>query len=334
MSEPLFARLAVLGLGLLGGSIAGAARARGVAGEVVGYGRRRGPLERALERGLVDRVVDAEQGAPAAVEGADLVVLATPVSTMTQVLEAAAPGFAPGALVTDVGSVKGPLVDTLPGLLPAGVHFVGSHPMVGSHETGVEHASPALLEGSCCVVAASPASASEDIERLIGFWQALGAWVARRPPEAHDADVAWVSHLPHMLAFAYARCLGAAPETAGELAGSGFRDFTRIARSDPGLWGDILGLNHKALAAPLEAFAEALAELARAIEAGGPAGIAARKNLLERAGRDLDTLAPVDRAEQTSPRPTYDHSARSGGENPEIQAAVGAAATRSVNRNS
>lgn len=342
MKDPLFERVAVLGLGLLGGSVAAAARARGVAREVVGYARRRGPLERALERGLVDRVVDESQGVGRAVEGADLVVLATPVSTMAGVLEAAAPSLATGVLVTDVGSVKGPVADTLPGLLPTGVTFIGSHPMAGSHEIGVDHADANLLQDSCCVVAASPGADPASTDRLVRFWERLGARVVRRDPDAHDVDVAWVSHLPHVLAFAYARALEAAPETAGELAGSGFRDFVRIARSDSELWGDILGLNHKALAAPLAAFSEALGELARSIEAGDPAGITAREQILESASRRLDTLAKAQRAAQTPALPTSVHSARSGGENPEIQAAPSSSkepreepvATRSNNRNS
>lgn len=349
MSEPLFERVAVLGLGLLGGSVAGAARQRGVAREVVGYGRRRAPLERAQERGLVDRIVAEDEGVGSAVGGADLVILATPVSTMAAVLEAAAPSLSPGVLVTDVGSVKGPLADTLPGLLPSGATFIGSHPMAGSHETGVDHADVDLLVDSCCVVTPSLGADRALTDKLARFWRALGARVEERDPETHDIDVAWVSHLPHVVAFAYARALGAAPETAGDLAGSGFRDFVRIARSDSELWGDILGLNHKALAAPLAAFAEALAELSRAIEAGDPAGIAEREQILESASRYLDSVAPTERAEQTPARPTSDHSARSGGANPEIQAAPRspsarssrareetdeAAATRSNNRNS
>ena len=322
--------------------MAGAARARRAARDVVGYARRSAPLARALERGLVDRVVDEGEGVGAAVEGADLVILATPISAMAAVLEAAAPALATGTLVTDVGSVKGHLADTLPRLLPSGATFIGSHPMAGSHETGVDHAHAGLLQDSCCVVAPSPGVDPALTDRLVRFWQALGARVARRDPGAHDVDVAWVSHLPHMVTFAYARALAAAPETAGELTGSGFRDFIRIARGDSELWGDILGLNHKALVAPLAAFSQALAELARAIEAGGPAGIAARERILESASRRLDALAPTDLAAQTSARPTTDHSARSGGVNPEIQAAPDfgdesreeAAAIRSNNRNS
>ncbi len=337
--EPLFERMAVLGLGLLGGSVAGAARQRGVCGEVVGHGRRRAPLEHALERGLVDRVFDREDGAAAAVGGADLVILATPVSAMAPVLREVAGSLGSGAIVTDVGSVKGAVADSLPGLVPAGVHFVGSHPMAGSHAVGVEHARLDLLDGACCVVARGGSEDAEAVTRLVAFWEALGSRVVVRTPGDHDADVAWVSHLPHVLAFAYGRALESAPDRAAELAATGFRDFVRIARSDPELWADILGLNHKALAGPLRAFSDALAELAQALEGDDPGQVARRERLLEAARARVDSLSPDNSVakqgvtSQTGARPES-HSARSGGENPEIQAAHQEAATRSNDRNS
>jgi prephenate dehydrogenase len=319
-SEPAFERLVVLGLGLLGGSVAAAARSRGAVREAVGYARRRAPLEQALARGFVDEIACPERGAAEAVRGADLVVLATPVSSMAAVLEEAAPGLEDGVLVTDVGSVRVPLADVLPGLLPAGASFVGSHPMAGSHETGVEHARADLFERACCVVVPHSGSDRALVDRLRAFWERLGARVVERAPDVHDAEVAWVSHLPHMIAFAYARSLARAPESAGELAGSGFRDFVRIGRSDSELWGDILGLNHKALAGPLKAFSEALDELARVIESNDPASLAEREKMLESATLRLDSLAQGGPAAQYWARPETD-SARSGGENPEIQAA-------------
>lgn len=262
--EPPFERLAILGLGLLGGSLAMAVRERGLARTIVGAGRRRAPLDYALERGIVDEIGDARGAA----RGADLVLLATPVSSMAAVLADAAEGLAPGAIVTDVGSVKGPVVETLPGLLPPGVTFVGSHPMAGSHLKGVEHACADLFEGACCVITPLAGSDPAAVERLRRLWEALGSRVIERHPEQHDEQVAWISHAPHALAFAFAHALGAGPPAAGEMLGGGFRDFTRIARSDAELWGDILSANRKGLAAPLEAFGRSLSELARAIEEG------------------------------------------------------------------
>jgi prephenate dehydrogenase len=256
-----FERLAVLGLGLLGGSVALAARRRRVARRVVGGARRREAREQALRRGVVDEALDFE----AAVRGADLVVLATPVFAMADAVRRIGPALAPGAIVTDVGSVKGLLAETLPGLLPRGVAYVGSHPMAGSHARGLAHAREDLFEGAACVVdAGSDAAATA---RVAEFWRALGARVVARDPAQHDAEVAWTSHLPHAVAFAYAAALRASPAGAREVTGSGFADFTRIAHSDPELWAEILTANRKALAAPLQCMSEALAGLARAIEA-------------------------------------------------------------------
>lgn len=291
----LFRRMAVVGLGLVGGSVAAAARERGVVGTVVGSARRKPPLERAVARGTIDEALPAME----AVRDADLVVLATPVSAMATVLREVADGIGPGALVTDVGSVKGPLVDTLRALLPPGVHFVGSHPMAGSHETGVDHARADLFDGACCVVTPAADTDAGMCDRLVGFWEALGARVVLRDPAAHDHEVAWVSHLPHAVAFAYAHALGCAPEAAAELAGSGFHDFVRIARSDSDLWADILGMNRPSLVRPLRAFGKSLEELSRAIENDDRvalerilASAASRLALVAMGRRDGQTAAP------------------------------------------
>ncbi len=263
--DPPFERLAVLGLGLLGGSVASAARTRGAARVAIGCGRNREALRRAQSRGTVDEI---ETDAAAAVRGADLVVLASPVASMAGLLESAAPGLSPGALITDVGSVKAPLQETLPGLLPQDTHYVGSHPMAGSHLRGAVHARADLFEGAACVVTPSPGSPPEAVERIEAFWRALGARVLRRDPADHDREVAWISHVPHALAFAFARGLSDAPRGACDMVGTGFRDFTRIAQSDPELWADILVTNGKALSGPLRRIAERLAGLARDLEAG------------------------------------------------------------------
>jgi cyclohexadieny/prephenate dehydrogenase len=187
-----------------------------------------------------------------------------PIFAMGEVTRRIAPVLGEGALVTDVGSVKATLADTLPGLLPRGVHYVGAHPMAGSHHRGMEHARADLFEGASCVVMETAEPAAR--ERVAGFWSALGARVVLRDPAVHDAEVAWVSHVPHVLAFAFAAALEQAPIGAFEVQGAGFRDFTRIAHSDPGLWGDILTGNRKAIAAPLQAVGRALASLSGALE--------------------------------------------------------------------
>ncbi|HEY5658024.1 MAG TPA: prephenate dehydrogenase [Myxococcota bacterium] len=258
----VFERVAVVGLGLLGGSVALAAKRRGVAVRVVGATRREDARERALRQGAVDEIASLDEVA----RGADLVILATPVYAMADALRGLAPALGEGAIVTDVGSVKTPLVESLPGLLPPGAVYVGSHPMAGSHERGMEHAREDLFDGASCIV--TRAGDARAADRVCAFWRGVGAVVVQRDARVHDEEVAWVSHVPHVLAFAFARALAAAPAGARDVAGAGFRDFTRIARSDAELWGDILTANGKALAAPLHAVADALTELTRAIEAG------------------------------------------------------------------
>ena len=259
--SPVFPRVAVLGLGLLGGSVAAAARRRGGAGHVVGCTRRSDALELALHSGIVDEAVgDAAE----AVRAADLVVLATPVYAMAGLVRRLAPQLREGVILTDVGSVKATLADTLPGLLPPGVHYVGSHPMAGSHRRGLEHAREDLFDGSICVVMSDADAAAR--ERVAGFWRAVGCRVVWRDAASHDAEVAWMSHVPHAMAFAFAAALDRVPTGASEVQGSGFRDFTRIAHSDPELWADILSANGKAVAAPLQAAGRALAELSRLLE--------------------------------------------------------------------
>jgi cyclohexadieny/prephenate dehydrogenase len=288
-------RLAVLGLGLLGGSVAWGARERGLAREVVGCGRREAPLRDARARGLVDCfTVD-----PAvAVAGAELVVLATPVGSMAEVLRAASAGLRRDALVTDVGSVKSVLAETLPGLVPPGVAYIGAHPMAGSHEKGPEHARADLFEGATCVITPAPGDSAAAVARIEGFWSALGARVVRRDPTTHDCEVAWMSHVPHALAFAFARALGDAPPSAGEVAGSGFRDFTRIARSDPELWAEILVANRKAVEGPLARVAERLGDLARALESGD---VDTMDRWIAEARAHLD--AATNEGERSSPSP-------------------------------
>jgi prephenate dehydrogenase len=292
------ARVAVVGLGLLGGSVALAARQRGAAREVVGATRSADARAEALARGVVDRVAPLAQVA----RGADLVVLASPVGAMPELLRELSPSLTTDAVITDVGSVKAPLVDTLPGLLPPGCTYVGSHPMAGSHHRGISHASADLFEHSVCIVteASEPAAGA----RVVAFWEALGARVVRRTAAQHDAEVAWVSHLPHLLAFAFAGSLAAAPGTAAELAGAGFRDFTRIARSDAELWADILTANRKALAAPLGAAGAELEAIARLLEAGDADGL---DRLLSAARSALFPVPPAF-------RPETDHATRARGD--------------------
>jgi len=300
-----FECVAVVGLGLLGGSVALAAKRRGVAARVVGATRRQDVRERALREGAVDEIASLKDVA----RGAELVVLATPVYAMADTLRQLAPGLGEGAIVTDVGSVKSPLIETLPGLLPPGAVYVGSHPMAGSHERGMNHARADLFEGATCVV--TEAQDARAVERVHEFWRGLGAVTVRREAMTHDVEVAWVSHVPHVLAFAFARALENAPAGAGAVAGSGFRDFTRIARSDAELWGDILTANRKALTAPLQRVGAALTELARAIEA---ADAEVLEQILASARETLSRTSPLPSGEHTACTETNTPSSTRGGD--------------------
>jgi prephenate dehydrogenase len=286
-------RLAVLGLGLLGGSIVLAARARGVAREVAVATRSPSARARALEFGAARAVEDPAD----AVRGAQLVVLATPVSAMADVLRRCAPGLSVGAVVTDVGSVKQVPCEELPSGLPKGVVFIGAHPMAGGHESGPEFARADLFEGAACVVSASGSEPAAECVR--GFWKALGCRIFDRDPKQHDLEVAWTSHVPHVLAFAFAAALRDAPAGAADLLGPGFRDFTRIARSQPELWGEILAANSKALAGPLDRVRAVLAEFTLAIESGEAAAI---EQCIGHAQKALFRALPAERIQEPAQR--------------------------------
>jgi cyclohexadieny/prephenate dehydrogenase len=270
--------------------VALAVKERRLAREVVAVVRRVEAQREIVARGIADR---AELDLAAGVRGADLVVLASPVHAMPALLAQLAAHLAAGAIVTDVGSVKATLAESLPSLLPSGTCYVGSHPMAGSHHTGYAHARADLFETAACIVTpAQPANAAAE-ERVIWFWRALGCRVLRRSAQRHDEEVAWVSHAPHAIAFAFAASLADAPPTARELAGPGFRDFTRIAASDPAMWADILVHNKHALAGPLLSAAERAAALARAIESGDARAVetllAAARDQLARGGANAQS---------------------------------------------
>ncbi len=266
-------RLAVVGVGLLGGSVAKAARAQGLAREIVGIGRDRARLEPALVEGVLDR---ATTDLAAGVGEADFVVLAATVAAIESLLPRVWPAVSPDAVVTDVGSTKRGIVaaaERLGATRP--LAFVGSHPMAGSERSGYAVARADLFRGATVVVTPTDATPPVALKRVTEFWEALGARVTALDPETHDRAVAAISHLPHLVAMALVD--GAArfePEALG-LAARGFRDTTRIAASDPAVWQEIFMANRDALAASVEAFQRALAELGRLVERGDPEALRA-----------------------------------------------------------
>jgi prephenate dehydrogenase len=267
-------RLAVLGLGLLGGSVAKAARAAGVAREIVAVGRDAARLEPARRDGTVDRVTT---DVAAGVRGADAVVLAATVEAIERQLPGVAGAVDPDALVTDVGSTKAGIVAAAERLAAARPFaFVGSHPMAGSERSGYAVARADLFHGATVVVTPTDRTPPALVKNVSAFWEALGAGrVVLLDPPAHDRAVAAISHLPHLAAFALVEAVARFEPGAFEVAARGFKDTTRIAASDPEVWRTILLANRAAVAGSLAAFREALDALERLIAAGDAAGVAA-----------------------------------------------------------
>ncbi len=263
--QPRFERVALLGVGLIGGSLALAARAAGVFGFVIGAGRTLANLEEAKRRGIVDTYT---QDLPAAVRGADLVVLAVPVRSMASVVAVCRDAFVPGAIVTDVGSVKRFVLDTVEPLLPPAVAFVGAHPIAGIEASGAAAATPDLFRGRRCVLTPGARSDSASLARIRKLWETVGMEVVETTPEEHDAALAWVSHLPHVLAFATARALEARCPTAAAYAGPSFASLTRVAASSAETWVDIFLSNRDALEGALDGFLSAVAEMRSLLDAG------------------------------------------------------------------
>ncbi|MGN6115866.1 MAG: prephenate/arogenate dehydrogenase family protein [Nitrobacter sp.] len=266
---PLFPRIALIGFGLIGGSIARAARAKGLAGEIVTTARSPKTRARVAELGVVDRVVETNAEA---VKDADLVILCIPVGACGPVAEEIAPHLKPGAIVSDVGSVKGAVVRDMAPHLPAGVQFVPAHPVAGTEHSGPDSGFPELFINRWCILTPPEGTDTAAVEKLRVFWTAIGAKVETMTPDHHDLVLAITSHLPHLIAYTI---VGTADEL-GEVTSSevmkfsagGFRDFTRIAASDPTMWRDVFLTNKDAVLEMLGTFNEDLSKLTRAMRRG------------------------------------------------------------------
>jgi cyclohexadieny/prephenate dehydrogenase len=267
---PIFRRLTIIGAGLLGGSIARAARERGgVAGEVVVHDHDPGVRERVRELAFADRV---EDDAAEAVRGADGVLLCVPVGAFAAVMERISPALAPGAVLTDTGSTKGSVLrDVLP-RLPEGVRFVPGHPMAGTEFSGPDAGFSSLFEGRYVILTPPEDSDPGAVALVEAMWRRFGAQVERMDAATHDKVVAIVSHLPHLIAFTIC---GTADDLAEEsresvlkFAASGFRDFTRIAASDVDMWRDVFLNNREAVLEMLARFTEDAQAFGRAIRWG------------------------------------------------------------------
>ena len=254
-------KLVIIGMGLIGGSIGKAALKRKLADEVIGVCRRDSSLERAirensLTRGFVNNYAKA-------CKGADLVIIATPVHTIKEVLDGLKDVIKDkDVLVTDVGSTKREIVDYA-SMYSDKFTFIGAHPLAGSEKTGVENAREDLFENSLCILTPQEDSPKKRIEDLKKFWESLGASVEVTSPDGHDEVLAFTSHLPHIAAFALS---GIMERDDLRFTSTGFKDTTRIASSDPVLWNDILMSNKKNVLTSIEKYKEYLTELEKAIE--------------------------------------------------------------------
>jgi cyclohexadieny/prephenate dehydrogenase len=270
MADPLFRRLVLIGIGLIGSSIARGARARGgIAGEIVACDANETALRRAEELHIADHYQLAPEGA---VAGADCVILCAPVGTYADLAARIAPHLMPGAILSDVGSTKQSVVRDVGPHVPAGVHFIPGHPIAGTEFSGPDAGLPDLFEGRWSLLTPPPGAEEAATAKIESLWQRLGAQTARMDASHHDRVCAIVSHLPHLIAFTIC---GTADDLADEtrqevlqFAASGFRDFTRIAASDPVMWRDVFINNKDALLEMLARFSEDAQAMARAVRWG------------------------------------------------------------------
>lgn len=288
-----FRKLTIVGVGLLGGSLGLAVRQGGLAARVVGLVRRQESIAECASVAAVDlATLDDKE----AVEGADLVVLCTPVGQMTAMAKRLLPFLSPGCIVTDVGSVKAPVVrDLEPMIASVGAHFVGSHPMAGGERMGVKASRVDLFKNAVCVVTPTRRSPQESVKRVKELWRAVGCRVLRLSPENHDEMVSRASHLPHIVAAGLANYV-LSPIHAKEqatLCATGFRDTTRIASGSPEMWRDIAIANRDHLMRVLGVFVEDLQEFRHALEVSDQAAIA---EFFEKAKARRDTWIAENQA--------------------------------------
>jgi len=272
---PIFKRLALVGIGLIGSSVARIAMQRGdLAAEVVATARTGKTLDRVRELGIAHRV---EADPARAVEGADCVMLCAPVGAYAEIAAAIAPHLAPGAVLTDVGSTKQSVIRDVGPLVPEGVHFVPAHPIAGTEYSGPDSGFTTLFEGRWTLLTPPPGTDEAAVEKIAELWRRCGSLVETMEPGHHDRVLAVVSHLPHLIAFTIC---GTADDLEDEsrqevlqFAASGFRDFTRIAASDPTMWRDVFLNNREALLEMLARFTEDAQAMARAVRWGDAAYI-------------------------------------------------------------
>jgi cyclohexadieny/prephenate dehydrogenase len=268
MSEPMFERVALIGIGLIGSSISHAIRRQGLARHIVGSARTKATVDTALKLGIIE---EGYASAAEAAAGADLVVLSVPVGACGPLTAEIAPHLKPGAILTDVGSVKAAVVRDMAPHVPAGVHFVPGHPIAGTEQSGPEAGFAELFDNRWTILTPEAGTDAAAVDRLKAFWTALGSKVEIMSPAHHDMVLAITSHLPHLIAYNIVNTAEhlerVTEKEVIKFSAGGFRDFTRIAASDPTMWRDIFLTNKEAVMEMLRRFSEDLGELQRAIEA-------------------------------------------------------------------
>ncbi len=269
----IITRLTIIGVGLIGGSFALALRKAGVVGHIVGFDTNLDNLRHARDLGIVDEI---SQDVLSAVSGADVVFLSVPVCAIASVVQTISPALPAGCIVTDGGSVKADVVRTCDALMPRGCRFVGGHPIAGTEHSGAAAAFPGLFAGKRCVLTPGLTADEKSLETVTRLWAAAGADVCRMESGHHDRIFAEISHLPHAIAYTLVRAVGTADvegENVLSYTAGGFRDFTRIASSDPAMWRDISLMNRDALLASIDGFSASLAELRRRIDSSDRDGL-------------------------------------------------------------
>lgn len=267
---PLFGRAAIIGVGMIGASIARAMKKNSLAAEVAGSGRTMENLSLALESGYVDTI---STNPSEAVSGADLVVLATGVDAFEGILADINVSLKPGALVVDVGSVKGSMVKRVQSMMPEGVEFVGCHPIAGNERAGAGASVEGLFEGAVCIITPIDSNTREALKRATALWEGMGSVVRTMDTEEHDVLLGLVSHFPHLAAYAMVNAIEDTKEGAVALSGAGLKDTTRIAMSPSELWRDISMLNRDNIIPALSAYISGLEKIKGALEAGDASGL-------------------------------------------------------------
>lgn len=263
MAKLHFNKVTILGVGLIGASFALALKKRGLCNQIIGYGRREGNLKKAKDMKIIDSL---ELDAAKACIDSDLILFSMPVGSFTETAKTIKGSLKNGAIVTDVGSVKGKLVREMEAIMPEGINFVGGHPIAGSDRTGIDTATADLFSGAKCILTPTGKTDRNALKRITELWDKLGAVVIILNPDEHDRIYAAVSHLPHIIAYAIVNTVADVNASYLEFAGQGFKDTTRIASSSPELWRDICLMNSENLLEFIELFKKHLDSLGRYLQ--------------------------------------------------------------------